>query len=150
MGIISCMGEDYTAPEIDIQSDSSATNLIDDEIPTGQTIKSYLNSNLVEGDITVSSGFTLEHKKIKKYMRVVSVEYKGSITPSSTGWFTIGNIANSAMRPVNQFDIFAVDNNSSTSALGCQVRISTDGDIKVYSFAANKALRPIILATYIV
>ena len=48
MGIISCMGEDYTAPEIDIQSDSSATNLIDDEIPTGQTIKSYLNSNFVQ------------------------------------------------------------------------------------------------------
>ena len=150
MGVISQNGIDYPVPSVPVQSNGSATDLTNAAVPTGQTIKSYLNSNLVEGDITVSSGFTLEHKKIKKYMRVVSVEYKGSITPSSTGWVTIGNIANSAMRPVNQFDVFAVDNNSSTSAIGCQVRISTDGDIKVYSFAANKALRPIILATYIV
>ena len=84
-------------------------------------------------------------------MRVVSIEYRGGITPSSTGWFTIGNIANSAMRPVNdRVDIYAIDNNSSTSALGCQVRIETNGDIKVYSYEANKYLRPYIYVTYIV
>lgn len=46
MGVISKNGIDYPAPTVPIQSDNSATDLTNAAVPTGQTIKSYLNSNL--------------------------------------------------------------------------------------------------------
>ena len=144
------VGTESAMLPVQIQDDPEATELVDDAIPTGGTVESYLNSNLVEGDITVSSGFTLEAKKIRKYMRVVSILYKGSITPSSVGWFNIGQIANLEMYPLDSFDVYALDNHSSTSVLGCQVRILSDGKINIFSFEANKTMSPIIVATYIV
>ena len=46
MGLISQNGVDYPAPSVKVQSDGTATDLTNDRVPTGQTIKSYLNSNL--------------------------------------------------------------------------------------------------------
>lgn len=45
MAIISHMSVDYDAPVVEVQSDSSATDLENAKVPTGQTIKSYLNTN---------------------------------------------------------------------------------------------------------
>lgn len=45
MGVISQNGIDYPVPSVPVQSDGSATDLINDAVQTGQTIKSYLNSN---------------------------------------------------------------------------------------------------------
>lgn len=47
MGVISQNGIDYPVPSVPVQSDGSATDLTNAAVPTGQTIKSYLNSNLV-------------------------------------------------------------------------------------------------------
>ena len=49
MGVISQNGIDYPVPSVPVQSDGSATDLTNAAVPTGQTIKSYLNSNLVVG-----------------------------------------------------------------------------------------------------
>lgn len=46
MGVISQNGIDYPVPSVPVQSDGSATDLTNAAVPTGQTIKSYLNSNL--------------------------------------------------------------------------------------------------------
>ena len=46
MAVISHCGVDYTAPTVEVQSDASATSLEATKVPTGQTITSYLNSNL--------------------------------------------------------------------------------------------------------
>ena len=46
MGVISQNGIDYPVPSVPVQSDAHATDLINDAVQTGQTIKSYLNSNL--------------------------------------------------------------------------------------------------------
>lgn len=45
MGVISQNGIDYPVPSVPVQSDGSATDLTNASVPTGQTIKSYLNSN---------------------------------------------------------------------------------------------------------
>ena len=45
MSIISHMSVDYDAPVVEVQSDSSATDLENAKVPTGQTIKSYLTAN---------------------------------------------------------------------------------------------------------
>ena len=47
MGVISQNGIDYPVPSVPVQSDGSATDLTNAAVPTGQTIKSYLNSNIV-------------------------------------------------------------------------------------------------------
>lgn len=47
MGVISQNGIDYPVPSVPVQSDGSATDLTNAAVPTGQTIKSYLNSNLI-------------------------------------------------------------------------------------------------------
>ena len=46
MGVISQNGIDYPVPSVPVQSNGSATDLTNASVPTGQTIKSYLNSNL--------------------------------------------------------------------------------------------------------
>lgn len=48
MGVISQNGIDYPVPSVPVQSDGSATDLTNAAVPTGQTIKSYLNSNFVQ------------------------------------------------------------------------------------------------------
>ena len=47
MGVISQNGIDYPVPSVPVQSDAQATDLIDNAVQTGQTLKSYLNSNIV-------------------------------------------------------------------------------------------------------
>lgn len=42
MSIVSHMGIDYDYPTLQIQNNSSATDLDNNKVPTGQTIKSYL------------------------------------------------------------------------------------------------------------
>ena len=48
MGVISQNGIDYPVPSVQVQSDAQATDLINDAVQTGQTLKSYLNSKLVK------------------------------------------------------------------------------------------------------
>lgn len=52
MGVISQNGIDYPVPSVPVQSDAHATDLINDAVQTGQTLKSYLNSNFVKGSNT--------------------------------------------------------------------------------------------------
>lgn len=46
MPIISHMGVDYDSPNIQIQDNASATDLDNTKVPTGQTIESFLNTNV--------------------------------------------------------------------------------------------------------
>ena len=55
MGVISQNGIDYPVPSVPVQSDGSATDLTNAAVPTGQTIKSYLNSNLIHKIRIISS-----------------------------------------------------------------------------------------------
>ena len=150
MGVISQNGIDYPVPSVPVQSDGSATDLTNAAVPTGQTIKSYLNSNLVTGTITEVSGVNYTHKRITKHFRTVFLEIKAAIAVTSTGWKVIGNIADSSMRPVHHIDINVTDNNSSTSPLTCQIRIATNGDIAIYSFKTSGGYSPYIDFTYLV
>lgn len=134
----------------EIQDNGSATSLTSGALPTGQTITSYLNSNLVTGTITEVSGVNYQHKRITKHFRTVFLELKVTIAVTSTGWKTIGTIADSSMRPPKIFDINVPDNNSSTSPLTCQIRVHADGTIQMYSFKTSGGYSPIIAFTYLV
>lgn len=46
MSVIRYKGTEYGAPTVGIQSNSTATDLDDLKVPNGQTIKSYLNTNI--------------------------------------------------------------------------------------------------------
>ena len=60
MGVISQNGIDYPVPSVQVQSDGTATDLTNDRVPTGQTIKSYLNSNLINKvNIPAGGSYTL-------------------------------------------------------------------------------------------
>lgn len=48
MPIISHMGVDYDSPNVQIQDNASATDLDNTKVPTGQTIKSYINKITVK------------------------------------------------------------------------------------------------------
>lgn len=74
MGVISQNGIDYPVPSVPVQSDGSATDLIDNAVQTGQTLKSYLNSNL---------------PKIRRFSAFVSLSSSTSITGLSNGFFGI-------------------------------------------------------------
>ena len=46
MPVIRYKGVEYGGPSVHIQSDATATDLENTSVPNGQTIKSYLNSNI--------------------------------------------------------------------------------------------------------
>lgn len=94
MGVISQNGIDYPVPSVPVQSDGSATDLTNAAVPTGQTIKSYLNSNL-SNFLTVrsttatitranASGSTISAPTVTGYT------FLCWLSAVSTGW--IGNI----------------------------------------------------------
>lgn len=69
MGVISQNGIDYPVPSVPVQSDGSATDLTNAAVPTGQTIKSYLNSNIsnLVKTATTTLAYSLAANEVKYY-----------------------------------------------------------------------------------
>lgn len=115
----------------------------------------FVNSNLVEGDITVASSFTVQYKNIAKRNGIVFLHYKGTaVPPAVAGWQVIGTIVNPSgieMRPKDDFDIHVPDNNSSPTngILASQIRIYANGNIAVYFPNITKNQIPLIHVAYI-
>lgn len=55
MPLISHMGIDYDSPNIQIQDNASATDLDNTKVPTGQTVKAYINKNITTKEYSVTT-----------------------------------------------------------------------------------------------
>ena len=126
MGVISQNGIDYPVPSVPVQSDGSATDLTNAAVPTGQTIKSYLNSNLApkSGTITFASGVSnhTDHSMLEKSGRVVQLSLHIKTTANISAWQVVGTLSENFRPRSVLFPIAYL----STGAV-CQIRIGTDG-----------------------
>ena len=96
MGLISQNGVDYPAPSVKVQSDGTATDLTNDRVPTGQTIKSYLNSTLTQvasqTSKTITSGgvtanvYFYKFKNGVKLLSIQSLDFPASMYTSDNNF----------------------------------------------------------------
>lgn len=113
MGVISQNGIDYPVPSVPVQSDGSATDLTNAAVPTGQTIKSYLNSNF--GTFVFISNV---YSTINGYVSVVN----SAIKTTSLVFVQI-----------NRND----DANATWSGYSAYPRISANGEVIIFIRDAN-------------
>lgn len=93
MPAIRFKGVDYTTPTVYVQSDASATDLENTKVPTGQTIKSYLNSNIITitGTGTYISTFLFKYVKVGRIVIWGLAFVPNTNISNSTGNTTITN-----------------------------------------------------------
>ena len=96
MPAIRYKGVEYGGPSVHIQSDTTATDLEDTQVPNGQTIKSYLNNNLTSvttslqatGKVTALSGVACN-----RIGRIAILEFDMSMSGGETSnWIDLGSI----------------------------------------------------------
>ena len=138
MGVISQNGVDYPVPPVTVQSDGSATDLTNAAVPTGQTIKSYLNSNLVSkllfggnsyfqsksGDTTIDNLINDIYNSHPHADYYFSCDHKGNLYASGTTQLVGGN----------RTLIFGFINNS--NSFDWYIAFSFNGNI-AYGYRAN-------------
>ena len=129
MGVISQNGIDYPVPSVPVQSDGSATDLTNAAVPTGQTIKSYLNSNFGNvSQVTSTINITVSGGAIFAWKMGKLLLVSGYINPSS-------NVtANTIIATISQSNLCIVyDSPNSAGGHAARLKLNSNGSIQCES-----------------